>query len=311
MHLAIIGDMHMQFDEEDVRFFNASDYDAILMVGDIASKNPDSMFRLLPLLNQLTKPTYFIPGNHDTTGVRQLLGELMHNETLINFGAASQETRMARLRHELTGPAICGYSTHDLGDLRLVCARPFSMGDANAAKTEKPLDLPVNFRPFIQKEYGIRTLAESAAKIKSLIDAVNPPYIIMAHHGPFGLGSKATDMFGADFLPEETDFGDHDLSEAIAHAQNTGKPPLAVIAGHMHYPTKHGKKPKQWWLERDGILYVNAARWPRIFREGRETYHHHIGLAFDGGSLAVKASYVGAAGIAEVTDKRACFPENP
>lgn len=309
MKFAIIGDIHMQFDEEDVRFFNGSDYDAILMVGDLASKNPDSMFRLLPLLNQLTKPSYFIPGNHDTTGVRQLLGELMHNETLINFGAASQETRMARLKAELKAPLLCGYSMHDLGDIRLICARPFSMGDANAAKTGKPLDLPVNFRPFIQKEYGIRTLGESAAKIKSLIEAVNPPYIVMAHHGPFGLGAKATDMFGADFLPEETDFGDHDLAEALRHAIQTGKKPLAVIAGHMHYPTKHGKKPKQWWLVRDEILYVNAARWPRIFRHESSVFHHHVRLSWNGDGMTAKAIYADHTGIAEVTDDRACIPQ--
>ena len=307
MQLAVIGDMHMQFDEEDVRFFNASDYDAILMVGDLAAKNPDSMFRILPLLNQITKPSYLIPGNHDTTGVRQLLGELMHNETLIHFGAASQETRMARLKRELTGPAICGYSTHDLGDLRLVCARPFSMGDANAAKTEKPLDLPVNFRPFLKKEYGIQTLAESAAKIKALIDAVNPPYIIMAHHGPFGLGAKATDMFGADFLPEETDFGDTDLAEAIRHAIQSGKKPLAVIAGHMHYPTKHGKKPKQWHLRKDDILYVNAARWPRIFKHGDRTLHHHIRLDLSA-IPAATACYAAGDAITEVVAASAMLP---
>ena len=132
MKLAIIGDMHMQFDEDDVRFFNGSDYGAILLVGDLSSKNPDSMFKLLPLLNQLTKPTYFIPGNHDTTGVRQLLGELMQNEFLINFGADSQDTRMQKLKAELTAPILCGYSSHSLAPgLGLVAARPFSMGNTN------------------------------------------------------------------------------------------------------------------------------------------------------------------------------------
>lgn len=207
---AIIGDMHMQFDESDVQFFNNSDCDAILLVGDLAAKNPDSMFRLLPLLNQLTKPTYFIPGNHDTTGVRQLLGELMQNEFLINFGADSQSTRMQRLKAELKTPILCGFSQHSLSaELGLVAARPFSMGSTNGT---------VNFRPFLEKEYGVSNLEQSRDKIKSLIDAIHPPYLILAHHGPFGLGAKPTDMFGADFLPQETDFGDRDLTEAIEYA---------------------------------------------------------------------------------------------
>jgi len=301
MRLAIIGDMHMQFDENDVQFFNGSDYGAILLVGDLSSKNPDSMFKLLPLLNQLTKPTYFIPGNHDTTGVRQLLGELMQNDFLIQFGADSQATRMQRLKHELTRPVLCAYSNHNLdGGLGIVAARPFSMGSTNGT---------VNFRPFLEKEYGVATLEQSRDRIKSLIDAIHPPYLILAHHGPHGLGKLATDMWGADFLPQETDFGDRDLTEAIAYAVSIQKPPLAVIAGHMHYPTKHGKKPKQWYLRRDGILYLNAARWPRIFKhEGREL-HHHVRLTI-GEDLRceVAACYVAKGIVLETQDDRAMLP---
>lgn len=117
--------MHMQFDENDVHFFDQSDYNAILMVGDLSSKNPDSMFKLIPLLNALTKPTYLIPGNHDTRGVRQLIGEIMHNNFLINFGTDSQVSRMKRLRNELSAPTLCGYSQHTLAPgLGMIAARP-------------------------------------------------------------------------------------------------------------------------------------------------------------------------------------------
>jgi len=302
LKLAIVGDAHMQFDEEDVRYFNASDYAAVLFVGDLASKNPDSMFRLLPVINQLTKPAYLIPGNHDTTGVRALIGEITQNQFLINFGASSQPRRMQRLKAELTGATLCGYSLHELpGNLQMVAARPFSMGSTNRT---------VNFRPYLEKEYGVATLEQSRDKIISLIDRVSSPYIILAHHGPFGLGSKATDIWGADFLPKETDFGDHDLAEAIAYARSIGKPPLAVVAGHMHYPTKHGKKPKQWWVMQDAILYINAARWPRIFRQGDELLHHHVRLSLNAEDTArAEAVYVSAAGERLVHDDRAMAPE--
>ncbi len=299
--VAIIGDMHMQFDAFDVEFFNASDYDALLLVGDLASKNPDSMYRLLPALNALTKPTYLIPGNHDTTGVRQLLGELMQNEMLINFGADSQVTRMQRLQTELTGPTLCGYSNHQLAaDLGLVTARPFSMGSTNGT---------VNFRPFLERRYGVSTLTQSTDRLKSLIDAIDGHYLIMAHHGPFGLGKLATDMWGADFLPQETDFGDADLAEAVTYARSIQKPPLAVIAGHMHYPTKHGKKPKQWWARKDGILYVNAARWPRIFKHEGSELHHHVRLTIDENlGTEVQACYVAEGSILTTADDRAMLP---
>lgn len=316
--LAIIGDMHMQFDAFDVEFFNASDCDALLMVGDLASKNPDSMYRLLPQLNALTKPTYLIPGNHDTTGVRQLLGELMHNEMLINFGADSQVKRMERLRLELTHPALCGYSNHALTQgLGLVTARPFSMGSTNAAASaamsaaggEWLATAPVNFRPFLEKEHGVSTLAQSRDKIKSLIDEMNPPYLIMAHHGPYGLGTLATDMWGADFLPQETDFGDADLTEAVTYAQMIKKPPLAVVAGHMHYPTKHGKKAKQWYTKKDGILYINAARWPRIFKHEDRELHHHVRLTItENGTCDALACYVAGSEVFTTSDDRAMLP---
>ena len=89
------------------------------------------------------------------------------------------------------------------------------------------------------------------------------------------------------------------------------RPPLAVIAGHMHYPTKHGKKPKQWWLKRDGILYLNAARWPRIFRhEGREL-HHHIRLEIgSNGEALVEAIYIARGAVLTTRDDRAMLPQD-
>ncbi|MCS6972225.1 MAG: metallophosphoesterase [Turneriella sp.] len=298
---AILGDLHLQFDEDDVEFFNNSDYDALLFVGDLAARMPESLFKLLPLFNALTKPSYLIPGNHDTTGVRALLGELWQNEFLIQLGAASQPARMERLKKELRHTTLCGYSLHGLpGGLNLVAARPFSMGSTNGT---------VNFRPYLERTYGVRTLAESSERLKSLIDGVHSPYIILAHHGPHGLGPKATDIWGADFLPQEVDFGDPDLADAISYAISIGKPPLAVIAGHMHYPTKHGKKPKQWYLYCDGVLYVNAARWPRIFLHNGRRYHHHIALETDGKTASVFACYVTAGVVHRITDALAILPD--
>lgn len=300
LQIAVIGDMHMLFDDADIEYFNTSEYDALLFVGDLANKNPDSLFRLLPTMNRLTKPAWLIPGNHDTTGVRQIIGEITHNEFLMRFGASSQPRRMARLTRELTGATLCCYSEHTLpGGLKLVAGRPFSMGSTVGT---------VNFRTYLQSEYAIGTLAESAQLMKSLIDGVNPPYILMAHHGPRGLGAKATDIFGADFLPQETDFGDADLEEAIEYARSIGKAPLAVVAGHMHYPTKHGRKPKQWYLERNGIFYVNAARWPRIFKHEGQTWRHHVRLTIQDGTVDVAARYVSGDVVREVRDDYAFLP---
>ncbi|HRP68112.1 MAG TPA: metallophosphoesterase [Turneriella sp.] len=289
MKLAIIGDMHQQFDADDISFFNASDYDALLFVGDLASKNPESVFKLLPHLESLTKPAYLILGNHDTTGIRQLIGEITHADFLVQLGTPAQTERMERLKNTLKHVTLCGYSIHDLGDIRLLAARPFSMGDSRASKVAHPMRLTVNFKPYMQKNYNVATLQDSALKLQSLINAVNPPYLILAHNGPYGLGKKVTDLFGADFLPEETDFGDRDLKAAIDYAHKIGKPPLAVVAGHMHYPTKHGNIMKEWYKVQEDVHYINAARWPRIFRNEGRLVHHHVALSFEGKNCIVEA----------------------
>jgi hypothetical protein len=77
----------------------------------------------------------------------------------------------------------------------------------------------------------------------------------------------------------------------------------------MHYPTKHGKKPKQWWIRKEGVLYINAARWPRIFRHEGRLLHHHVRLEIAEGEAArVAAQYVAGDQVMTTTDDRAMLP---
>ena len=88
--------------------------------------------------------------------------------------------------------------------------------------------------------------------------------LVLSHNGPAGLGDRADSIWGCDFREEEGDWGDPDLTQAIDHARAQGKRVLAVIGGHMHLRTKQGVE-RPWRTERDGTLYLNAARVPRIF----------------------------------------------
>ena len=105
--------------------------------------------------------------------------------------------------------------------------------------------------------------------------------IFLAHNGPTGLGTSRSDLWGCDFRREEGDFGDEDLALAITYARELGKRVLAVVAGHMHHRLRGGGK-RRWYERKDGILYVNAARVPRIFEELGHAYHHHVDLTIDG-----------------------------
>ena len=112
---------------------------------------------------------------------------------------------------------------------------------------------------------------------------------MLSHNGPLGLGAGPTDLWGCDFLEGGGDWGDPDLAAALASARTLGKRVLAVIAGHMHLRTKTGEArvPR---LERDGTLYVNPARVPRIQggRDGARRSHFRLEIDADG----VRASEV-------------------
>ena len=165
------------------------------------------------------------------------------------------------------------YSVHRLCDaLEVIVGRPHSMGGST-----------LSFAPQLAEAHGVRSLAESTEKLKRCVDdSTSRDLLFLAHNGPTGLGTRRTDIWGCDFRREEGDFGDEDLRLAIAHAVSRGKRVLAVIAGHMHHRLRGGGQ-RNWVTRQDGILYVNAARVPRIFEERGHVYHHHIDLRIEDG----------------------------
>jgi uncharacterized protein (TIGR04168 family) len=133
----------------------------------------------------------------------------------------------------------------------------------------------------------VATLEDSAALLKRRVDQTRSERLIfLAHNGPYGLGDRPTDIWGCDFAPERGDWGDHDLTQAIAYARARGKQVLAVVAGHMHQRTRQGGR-RSWHVERDGIHYVNAARVPRVYVENGARQRHHVRLEVAPDGVAV------------------------
>jgi uncharacterized protein (TIGR04168 family) len=126
--------------------------------------------------------------------------------------------------------------------------------------------------------YGIDSIEASTARLLGLVDQLETEQVVfLAHNGPSGLGDAADAMWGCDFMPGGGDWGDPDLSAAIDYAVSQGRQVLAVVAGHMHLRTKAGNE-RPWRVERDGILYINAARVPRIFAAAGDVHRHHVAL---------------------------------
>jgi len=258
--LAVIGDVHLHFNQFDVDYFNTSDYDLILFVGDLTNYRSQCSPSITGKMKLLNKPVLFIPGNHDTTNLMQLVAEVIQSKTLQLSFSLGQSRKMTKLKNELTGIQLCGYSTHDFSvagqEFSIVAGRPHSMGGST-----------LNFAPYIRCQYGITTLSESTDRLKQcVLEAKHQNLIFLAHNGPLGLGSKRNDIWGCDFRKKHVDFGDKDLTEAIAFARNHGKKVIAVVAGHMHHKLKGGGT-RHWQTTQTNTLFVNAARVPRIFKQ--------------------------------------------
>jgi uncharacterized protein (TIGR04168 family) len=123
-------------------------------------------------------------------------------------------------------------------------------------------------------------------RLRDLVDRSATEHLLfLAHNGPTGLGMTPRDPWGRDFGGETGDWGDDDLSDAVAYARERGRRPLAVIAGHMHWSDA---RPRRWCVEHAGTLYINAARVPRVFDVNGGTNRLHLALTLTAGEARVR-----------------------
>ncbi len=285
INIAIVGDVHLHFNEVDAIYFNQSDYDLILFVGDLSNYFPRFGVTIARHIGRIQKPILFIPGNHDGTNIFQLAAEIWQKPWLARASGWTQKWWVQALEARLGTAVFAGYSTHHYQiaglEFAVIAARPFSMGGPT-----------LSFQPYMASRYNIETLAESAARLCHCVDRANSDRLIfLAHNGPAGLSQAHTDIWGCDFKPEGGDFGDSDLAEAVAYAKSKDKEVLAVIAGHLHQRTKNGKQ-RQWQAEQDGTTYINAARVPRVFFNNNVEYRHHIRLTLTETAVTVTERFV-------------------
>jgi len=274
VRLGVIGDIHLCFDEVDVRQLDEESYDALLFVGDLAAYSVKGGLEIARRIASLSTPTYVMPGNHDAAHVGQMAAEVLEVDALIPLLNLGQEDREAELADALRPAILTGYSRHTLEVdgrvVEIVAGRPHSAGGPRLA-----------FRPHLDARFGVEDLEDSVRTLTALVDESEADELIFfAHNGPHGLGGKRDDIWGCDFRKEEGDFGDLDLERAIEHARRRGKRVRAVVAGHMHHALRGGGH-RRWQLERDGTLYLNAARVPRIFERAGRTLRHHVELRVD------------------------------
>lgn len=270
----MVGDVHLQWDDRDVGHLDGAGYDLVAFVGDLAGYRHDAR-GVAGSIARLATPAFVIPGNHDGVSLPHLAAETLERPRLARVLGGGQHRRCKSLREALAPVPLAGYSLHEArrDDLAVsvVAGRPHSQGGGFFA-----------FARYLEQAFGVTSLQSSAERLCRLVDeAPHERLIFVAHNGPSGLGDRRHDIWGCDFRREEGDFGDVDLRAAIEHAQRVGKRVLAVAAGHMHHRIKGGGE-RRWLVERDGVLYVNAARVPRIERSASGELRWHVRLETDG-----------------------------
>ncbi|MDN5862826.1 MAG: hypothetical protein L0H19_05185, partial [Salinisphaera sp.] len=270
------------WDARDTAYFNGSDYDGLLFVGDLPAMTRGGL-AVAREIARLTKPAWLIPGNHDAVTLPQLYAEMKGWRLARQLGAIGMRRRVRRLERTLGRTRLCGYQLETLdGELGLLVARPHAMGPDK-----------FYYRAYLKRRYGIADFEASATTLKQLIDSAPSRLLVLAHNGPAGLGDAADAPWGQDFDAARADFGDPDLRIAIDYARDSGRQVLAVVAGHMHHRGKSGNERKSWgYLGK--TLCVNAARVARIRK--KNGHRHHISLEIDGEQLQAQTVWLDAQG---------------
>ena len=284
--IGVIGDVHLFWDDEDVVFFNGCGYDLLLFVGDLAAYTQVRGQRVARSLRALRTPAMCIPGNHDGLHALQLGAEIAPRAHRFRDAFCQGQARRCRSLDEALGDVeLVAYTQRRVAPagvpLNIVVCRPHSIGGRRLACLR-----------YLDEAYGVDSMESSIARLKSLVDACDDaPILFLAHNGPSGLGDRADSIWGCDFRRKEEDWGDRDLEEAVRYANSNGRKVLATVAGHMHRKTKSGKRrPAQ--IEKDGVLYVNAAEVPRHRTTNGVKTRHHVKLTVTAGGVTAEDLWV-------------------
>jgi uncharacterized protein (TIGR04168 family) len=245
--IAVVGDVHDRWEDEDELALKHLGVDLVLLVGDFGNESVD----IVRLISRLSIPKAVILGNHDAW------------YTATDWGRKKcpydrqKEDRVQR-QMELVGEANVGYGKLDLPQFQLsvVGGRPFSWGGSEW-----------KYSDFYSERFGVHSFEESVDRIVAAAQsAAYETVIFLGHCGPTGLGETAESICGRDWQPLGGDHGDPDLEQAIAQTRALGKRIPLVTFGHMHHHLRHTKHQLREMIQvhDNGTIYLNAASVPRI-----------------------------------------------
>lgn len=251
--IAVVGDVHDQWEADDGIALQQLNIDLVLFVGDFGNESVD----VVRAIAALDIPKAAVFGNHDAWYSATEWGrkKCPYNR---------EQEDWVQQQIDLLGETHVGYGKLDFPQLKLtvVGSRPFSWG----GEAWKNAD-------FYQERFGVKNFAESTARmVAAAKSAAYKTVIFLGHNGPVGLGDRPEDPCGRDWQPIGGDYGDPDFSEAIAQTRAVGKTIPLVTFGHMHHKLRHTSKYLRTpvYASPEGTVYLNAASVPRIVQTGSD-----------------------------------------
>lgn len=253
LKIAVVGDIHDQWEEDDGIALKHLGVDLVLFVGDFGNESVE----VVRAIASLDIPKAAVMGNHDAWYTATEWGRKK-----CPYDRTKEDWVQEQL--DLLGEAHVSYGKLDLPafELTVVGGRPFSWGGPEW-----------KFADICLERYGVNNLEESAARISAEVKkATYETVIFLGHNGPSGLGDRAEDPCGKDWHPIGGDYGDPDLAQAISQSLTAGKRIPLVTFGHMHHTLRHTKTilRKRVFKSPEGTIYLNAASVPRIKDDGTD-----------------------------------------
>jgi uncharacterized protein (TIGR04168 family) len=266
--IAVIGDVHDQWEAADAEALQQLGVDLALFVGDFGNESVE----IVRAIANLDLPKAAIMGNHDAWYSATPWGRQK-----CPYDRKREDWVQDQL--DLLGEAHVGYGKLDLPALGLtvVGGRPFSWGGSEWKNNE-----------FYESRYQVSGFEASTARIMAAVKAATSDTLIfIGHCGPTGLGKEAEDPCGKDWRPIGGDYGDPDLAAAIAQTQALGKQVALVTFGHMHHRLRHTQERlrKKLCVDAAGTVYLNSASVPRIIKTETDCLRNFSLVTLQGGQV--------------------------
>ena len=267
--IAVVGDIHDLWEDEDAIALKHLGVDLVLFVGDFGNESVDVVRRIA----SIDLPNAAILGNHDAWYTASDWGRKR-----CPYDRNKEDWVQQQL--DLLGKGHVGYGYLDFPDLKLsvVGSRPFSWG-GEVWKNEQ----------FYRERYGVTNFEESIDLIVAAAkSAAYETILFIGHNGPTGLGDRPEDPCGRDWQPLGGDYGDPDFACAIAQTKAMGKEIPLVTFGHMHHNLRHTKEHRRTAISTspEGTVYLNSASVPRIIQTESDRLRNFFLVALESGIVS-------------------------